>query len=145
MGSKRFFVTSVSINHARKHLSRASLPREAWLNINNGDADETRLSSLVHSPRRPCDRLQRHAKNNTNGSVFTYAERQMVKDRDGTRRQRLGRDSMKVSIGAQQQQGTSADSASLSLSLHRTTLPALCAWKQLVIPSLVSKVMYSVK
>ncbi|KAK4046620.1 hypothetical protein OIO90_006490 [Microbotryomycetes sp. JL221] len=39
--------------------------------------------------------MPRHAKNNTNGSVFTYAERQMAKDRNGTSRQRLGRDSMK--------------------------------------------------
>ncbi|KAK4047420.1 hypothetical protein OIV83_005467 [Microbotryomycetes sp. JL201] len=42
--------------------------------------------------------MPRHAKNNTNGSVFTYAERQMARDQNGTARQRLGRDSMKECI-----------------------------------------------
>ncbi|SGZ26063.1 BQ5605_C024g09826 [Microbotryum silenes-dioicae] len=37
--------------------------------------------------------MVRHAKNNTNASSFTYAERQMLKD--GSKRERLGRDAMK--------------------------------------------------
>ncbi|SCV70445.1 BQ2448_1839 [Microbotryum intermedium] len=37
--------------------------------------------------------MVRHAKNNTNASTFTYAERQMLKD--GSKRERLGRDAMK--------------------------------------------------
>ena len=36
--------------------------------------------------------MSRHSKNNTSSSVFTYAERKMIKD-FGTQKQRLGVDS----------------------------------------------------
>lgn len=48
--------------------------------------------SLTDQAVRP---LQRHARNNTNASSFTYAERQMLKS--GSKKERLGRDAMKVS------------------------------------------------
>lgn len=71
----------------------------------------------------------RHAKNNTAGSVFTYAERQMVKD--GSRKERLGRDSFKVRLVGDALRGLQP-SADFAL-LGRTSTRARYAYKPLVI------------
>jgi nitric oxide synthase-interacting protein len=61
--------------------------------------------------------MSRHSKNNTSRPIFTYAERQKLKDY-GTIKQRLGKDSLK-------------DFDACSLCLHNLVMPL--AWYVIVV------------
>lgn len=78
--------------------------------------------------------MPKHSRNNTAGSVFTYAERQMVKD--GSKKERLGRDSMRVRTrGHSLMHVDIHPSQNLTYVLNRITTHVRCAcnWLEILV------------
>lgn len=92
----------------------------------------SRKYAAAHSPRLlKTSTDDRSLHSNTNGSSYTYAERQMLTD--GTKKERLGRDAMKVRgrLALKQVRGSSLSPQqnfnACSLCLERARDPRACS------------------